>query len=174
MPDLVDTCFEPETDIAALSIKQRQVLDLVLEHKSNKEIARILSISPSAVDQRLALARMKLGTKSRGETARAYASMRTTCVKHTGLSAQVATGEIDGNRDLEDETVDSLEFADIGITHEMPMWANNGLSRIDLRDVAVPASPWVRLGLIILFALLIAVVALIGMSVTQGSALLAQ
>ncbi|SMD06813.1 hypothetical protein SAMN06272759_1331 [Novosphingobium sp. B1] len=79
--------------------------------------------------------------------------MRTTCVKHTGLSAQVATGEIDGNRDLEDETVDSLEFADIGITHEMPMWANNGLSRIDLRDVAVPASPWVRLGLIILFAL---------------------
>lgn len=174
MPEFTDACLESETEVSVLSPKQRQVLDLVLEHKSNKEIARILSISPSAVDQRLAVARLRLGTKSRGETALAYASLRKTCVKHTGLSAQVAVSECTGKSNSEDEAADCLVFADIGIHPEIPMWADHGASRFDLRDLAVPASPWVRICLIILFALLIAVVALVGMSVAQGVVLLAK
>lgn len=64
--------WEAQEALASLTTKQREVLDLVLQHKSSKEIARTLQISPYTVDQRIASARQKLGSASRGELARAY------------------------------------------------------------------------------------------------------
>ncbi len=61
--------------LSMLSDKQREVLDLVLEHKSSKEIARTLQISPYTVDQRVAAARQKLGVSTRGELARIYSRL---------------------------------------------------------------------------------------------------
>ena len=65
--------------VATFTVKQREVLDLVLRHKSSKEIARALNISPYTVDQRITAARQKLGLSSRGELARAYSKMRGLC-----------------------------------------------------------------------------------------------
>lgn len=56
----------------ALTPKQRQVLDLLIQHKTSKEISRLLGISPHTVDQRIMLARAKLGVATRGEVAQAY------------------------------------------------------------------------------------------------------
>lgn len=65
--------------LSGLTTKQRDVLDLVLVHKSSKEIARSLNISHYTVDQRVAAARQKLGVDSRGELARAYSQLREIC-----------------------------------------------------------------------------------------------
>ena len=58
--------------LTALTDKQRAVLDLLIEHKTSKEISRTLGISHHTVDQRIMLARAKLGVATRGEVAQAY------------------------------------------------------------------------------------------------------
>lgn len=158
----------PESGPLGLTDKQCEVLDLLLEHKSNKEIARILGISPSAVDQRLAGARLRLGTHRRGDTARAYASLVRACAKYTGTAAQVAFGSALGESPIEAGSDDLLLLEDVGVTGPYPFWPEQPTTPTGFRDLTVPASLWVRVGLIIVFALIIAVVALIGMSVTQS------
>ncbi|MFM2370917.1 MAG: hypothetical protein RIS85_639 [Pseudomonadota bacterium] len=61
-----------ENPLLDLTAKQREVLDLVIQHKTSKEISRILGISPHTVDQRIMLARGKLNVASRSEVAQAY------------------------------------------------------------------------------------------------------
>jgi len=58
--------------LAGLTAKQREVLDLLIEHKTSKEIARQLGISPHTVDQRIQFAKDKLGAASRNEAAVVY------------------------------------------------------------------------------------------------------
>jgi len=55
-----------------LTDKQREVLDLLVLHKTSKQIARELDISPHTVDQRIASARRKFAVETRGELAAAY------------------------------------------------------------------------------------------------------
>ena len=55
-----------------LTEKQRACLDLLIEHKTSKEIARLLDISKHTVDQRLNLARDTLGAQDRNESAFIY------------------------------------------------------------------------------------------------------
>jgi DNA-binding CsgD family transcriptional regulator len=58
--------------IGGLTEKQREVLDLLIEHKTSKEIARLLGISPHTVDQRIFFAKEKLGAANRNEAAATY------------------------------------------------------------------------------------------------------
>jgi DNA-binding CsgD family transcriptional regulator len=58
--------------LGGLTDKQRQVLDLLIQHKTSKEIARRLGISPHTVDQRIQFAKDKLGARSRSEAAVLY------------------------------------------------------------------------------------------------------
>jgi len=67
---------EEQGDQGVLTDKQRRVLDLLIENKTSKEIARTLGISPYTVDQRISLARGKLGVSSRVELAARYRIMR--------------------------------------------------------------------------------------------------
>jgi DNA-binding CsgD family transcriptional regulator len=62
----------PPNPLAELTGKQREVLDLLIEHKTSKEISRTLGISPHTVDQRINLARGKLGLTSRNQVAQEY------------------------------------------------------------------------------------------------------
>ena len=69
--------FDPEANpLGDLTLKQREVLDLLIEHKTSKRISRMLGISPHTVDQRLTQARDKLGAGNRGEAAQAYRRLR--------------------------------------------------------------------------------------------------
>lgn len=61
-----------ENPLLELTAKQREVLDLLIQHKTSKEISRELGISPHTVDQRIMLARGKLNVASRNEVAQAY------------------------------------------------------------------------------------------------------
>ncbi|NIJ63203.1 DNA-binding CsgD family transcriptional regulator [Sphingomonas leidyi] len=60
---------------AGLTAEQVEVLRLVQQNLSSKEIARLLGISKSAIDQRLDRARQVLGASSRREAARIYAGL---------------------------------------------------------------------------------------------------
>jgi DNA-binding CsgD family transcriptional regulator len=71
--DSVPTHSVPaQSVLASLTAKQRDVLDLLIDHQTSKEISRTLGISPHTVDQRIMLARAKLGVASRSEVAQAY------------------------------------------------------------------------------------------------------
>lgn len=55
-----------------LTAKQREVMALVADNRTSKEIAGLLGISESAVNQRIELIRARLGGLPRGEMARLY------------------------------------------------------------------------------------------------------
>ncbi len=55
-----------------LTEKQREVLALVADNRTSKEIAALLGISESAVNQRIEMIRNRLGGIPRGELARLY------------------------------------------------------------------------------------------------------
>ena len=59
-----------------LSDKQRACLDLVLERKTSKEIARQLGIAKPTVDQRITAARVILGATDRHAAAIRYARLK--------------------------------------------------------------------------------------------------
>ena len=58
--------------LESLTQKQRDVLDLLIQFKTSKEISRILDISPHTVDQRVEAAKTKLGATSRSDLALIY------------------------------------------------------------------------------------------------------
>ena len=59
-----------------LTVKQCEVLDLLLDHKTSKEIAQVLKISPHTVDQRIRFAKRQLGATTRSDLARMYRLQR--------------------------------------------------------------------------------------------------
>lgn len=90
--------------IASLTDKQREVLDLLLEHLTSKEIARRLQISPYTVDQRINFAKDKLGARTRGEVAVAYRRLVEICdptaYGNSGIGDLEPVAEEDGGAQL--------------------------------------------------------------------------
>lgn len=76
---------EPSDILTSLTDKQRAVLDLLIEHKTSKEISRLLGISHHTVDQRIMLARAKLGVATRGEVAQAYRRLVASSTANTSI-----------------------------------------------------------------------------------------
>jgi len=72
---------EPIEVLSGLTEKQVEVLDLLLQHKTTKQIARELGIAPNTVDARIAAVREKWGTIDRKATARVYSHLLETCEK---------------------------------------------------------------------------------------------
>lgn len=73
--------------LESLTPKQIEVLELLVMHRTTKEIARELAIAPNTVDQRINAVREKWGTTNRKDTARRYAQLVELCGKPTyGLS----------------------------------------------------------------------------------------
>lgn len=59
-------------EVLRLTAKQEETLDLLIKHKTSKEISRELGISPHTVDQRIEAAKRKFGVDTRGALAQAY------------------------------------------------------------------------------------------------------
>jgi DNA-binding CsgD family transcriptional regulator len=83
--------------LAELTNKQRQVLDLLIRHKTSKEIARELGISPHTVDQRIQFAREKLGVRTRSEAAVAYRRLIEICEPATYEDSGIAVAAPEGD-----------------------------------------------------------------------------
>ena len=76
--------------LGGLTDKQREVLDLLIEHKTSKEIARSLGISPHTVDQRIQFAKEKLGAVNRNEAAMIYRRLSETYEQSTYQDSRIA------------------------------------------------------------------------------------
>lgn len=72
---------EGKAMLGSLTDKQVEVLDLLVMHRTTKEIARELAIAPNTVDQRIGAVRDKWGTVNRKDTARLYAQLVELCGK---------------------------------------------------------------------------------------------
>lgn len=66
---------EPEPE-PLLTSKQKEVLDLLLDHMTSKEIGQRLGISHHTVEQRIKTARKKLQASSRSELIQRYRELR--------------------------------------------------------------------------------------------------
>lgn len=69
--------------IMGLTQRQRDVMELVIQHRTSKEIARDLGIAPNTVDQRINAVRDKLGARDRAEAARMYVQLKSICGEST-------------------------------------------------------------------------------------------
>ena len=99
----MDTIAEQTAALNALTDKQREVLALVSEGMTSKEIARKLGISESAVNQRIEVIRQRLGGLPRTQIARLYRRMSTvlltipTSNPVTGKAIQLLPGDAEGH-----------------------------------------------------------------------------
>lgn len=151
-----------KNSLAGLTGKQREVLDLLLEHKSSKEIARALNISPYTVDQRITAARQKLGVATRGDVARAYSHIRNLCESPAYGFSQV------------DLTAERTQTAG----QDLPKDAVFTLSDVSIMDIPAPWEPHskARVGLEALdnrFGIFGRIFAIIGLSAAIAMMLLA-
>lgn len=120
-----------ERSLPQLTKKQREVLALVADNRTSKEIAGLLGVSESAVNQRIEIVRARLGGLPRGELARLYrlnfstdeAEKAPTWQKiHLPNGAQgsngadaesIQTGTIDGSHKFGDAGVDGSQLSAI-------------------------------------------------------------
>ena len=86
MLDSHDLLADDAARWARLSEKHHACLDLLLDHRTSKQIARILGIAKPTVDQRIAAARVILGASNRGDAAWRSGGLERSV-------AQIATGD---------------------------------------------------------------------------------
>jgi DNA-binding CsgD family transcriptional regulator len=163
---------EEDFVIASLTAKQRQVLDLLIEHKTSKEIARRLHISPYTVDQRINFAKDKLGARTRGEAARAYRELIEACGRSAYGNSGIGIAGVVG---------DGPGGAQLPLPESAPPEParNGGVSAPEADFSVVPESfdgrfgTLVRLGAIFVIAVMLVLVVLGGLAIyTQLSLLL--
>ena len=125
--------------LSVLTDKQREVLDLVLAHKSSKEIARTLGISPHTVDQRIAVARQKLGAATRRELALVYTELRQACEETAYDFPYVVSQRFEAQEPSLDQFVDPvLTLSDTSFVRSSAPWQTEselmiGLEALDNR-----------------------------------------
>jgi len=153
-----------------LTDKQREVLDLLIQHKTSKEISRALGISPHTVDQRINLARGKLGLASRNEVAQEYRRLVQTYEQSIYQFSDVAPAaisfETSGRGKL--ESLLTLPQAELAIPGRTTLFKEQD----GVEDFRVCPQPldgqWgtlARLGVIVGIALAMVVVVLGGLSI---------
>jgi DNA-binding CsgD family transcriptional regulator len=121
----MDDIAKARATLASLTDKQRAVLDLLIQHKSSKEIARTLGISPYTVDQRVGAARQKLGASNRGEVARSYAALLPVCEETAYEIPYMETHSVsDECLDRAESLEPTYTFSDaVALKHSAP-WEN--------------------------------------------------
>jgi len=149
--------------IAKLTAKQRDCLDLAVLGKSPGEIARILDISRSAVDQRLLSARRLLGASTRKEAALIYAKASGHCDLGLGDSADDDPDITTRAKDRRSELSNPSDFEEVPIAYDAE--AEGAQSRKDF------GGDWgrvQRVAIIVILAVGILAIVLIGLSVSQS------
>lgn len=110
-------------DSDGLTDRQRDVVELVLQHQSSKEIARRLGISHHTVDQRVAAARKKFNAGSRAELARIYGQHRMICEEPLYQFPQVAEPSVVGHEGQRDQPVEPVfTLSDVAHFQMTPPW----------------------------------------------------
>lgn len=145
--------------LANLTAKQREVLDLLLQHKTSKEIARHLRISHHTVDQRIQFAKDKLGASTRNEAAVAYRRLLKVYEGTTYEDSGIA-----GSPHAADDAVGDRALL---TRPSSPDWTESDAIRKAEADYQVVQGmfdgrhgSWVRLGAIVVIAVLLVLLVL--------------
>lgn len=147
-----------------LTPKQREVLDLLVQHKTSKQIARLLQISPYTVDQRITAARKKFGVETRNELAEVY--QRSSGISqglvydfpHVGSQADIE------DSDLQDTAPGSQQDA-VPVSHDRQTESKEvAIYRVVPEIFEGPQGIWVRLAAIGALTIILLVILLGGLA----------
>ena len=159
---------EAKVQLGRLTRKQREVLDLVLQHQSSKQIAKTLGISPYTVDQRIAAARSRLGVATRGEVARTYGRLLEICGETAYGSPHMDFEVVSKDEPAQAEEREPIfSLSDAGTINVPAPWEKTGLSRSSLEALDNRFGVAGRLGLIVVLSALTAVMFLTLVAVAQ-------
>jgi DNA-binding CsgD family transcriptional regulator len=152
-----------------LTVKQREVLDLLILHKTSKEISRSLGISPHTVDQRINLARGKLRLSSRNQVAQEYRRLVQTYEQTVYQNSDVATSAIRLDQSVRDKLGSHLVQSQAGLalpgrTTLFKEWEGVEDFRVCPELLDGPWGNLARLGVITGIAVLLVAVVLGGLS----------
>ncbi len=152
-----------------LTVKQREVLDLLILHKTSKEISRSLGISPHTVDQRINLARSKLGLNSRNQVAQEYRQLIQTYEQSVYQNSDVAAAAIPFDQSGRDKLGSHLVQSQAGLalsgrTTLFKEWEGVDDYRVCPELLDGPWGTLARLGVIMGIAVLLVAVVLGGLS----------
>lgn len=152
--------------LETITDRQREVLDRVLQHRTSKEIARELSISPNTVDQRVNAVKRKLGAMDRAEAARLYARLIAVCGKTTYGSSVIASEQIHQLPELRDAEVKPVFFLNDSQPGRRSDW--EGIGQLVIPRTGYAESKLWRLALIVAIALGILVLGTVSLAVMQS------
>lgn len=111
---------EAKALLDSLTLKQVEVLDLLVMHRTTKEIAYQLNIAPNTVDQRISAVRDKWDTTNRKDTARKYVELLELCGKTTCVISHV-----DDSGHEEEETDQDLPVDPVFILSDARLMASH-------------------------------------------------
>ena len=154
--------------LGGLTDKQREVLELLIEHKTSKQIARALGISPHTVDQRIFFAKEKLGAASRNEAAAAYRRLVGVSGRTTYENSRIAAAPITA------ESVSGLLAGRVlALRHpELSQPESSALHELDFR--VVPEWFDGRFGTLMRLSAIIAIAVFLVIIVSGGLAIFSQ
>ena len=123
----VELLSDSDERFGRLSPKERELLDHILQHKSLKVIAHDLGVTPSAVDQRLKSARLKLGAVDRNDAARRYSALLAGCRESTyGFAELGGGGDAPLFQPSEPAAGSTFTFQDSATINVAPPWFEHG------------------------------------------------
>ncbi len=130
--------------------RQRAVMDLVIQHRTSKEIARELGIAPNTVDQRINAVRDKLGAQDRAETARLYQAILELCGKTTYGSPVVDSFASQRLSEAQEAEIDPVFMLNDNAVSTAAEWSKIG--HFDIPGARVSESKLWRFAAIIMIA----------------------
>jgi DNA-binding CsgD family transcriptional regulator len=155
--------------MAKLTDRQRECLHLVVERKSSKEIARILGISKSAVDQRIKSACLALGVSTRDQAAVWLVQHQQTYDQITCDSAGVS------HRPDPDKVIEhfggeagAYQMEQSAVAYAVPFQRYTPFSLGDLQEKLRDLGTVARIAIIIGLTFVILVITLLGLAVSQS------
>jgi DNA-binding CsgD family transcriptional regulator len=131
--------------VDTLTDRQIACLRMVADHMTSKEIARVLSISPYTVDQRLDAARRKLNVASRKQAALLFVQSEAATAISEALVYEPQPLARDPKTDAVVEASATKGVADTSDTHALPRNGQIGetslLARLSVRIVRLSLPP---------------------------------
>ena len=107
----------------SLTVKQHEVLELVAENWTSKEIAARLGVTESAINQRIEAVRVRTGFLPRAHVARAYRQFRTQRAALNAITGVAAPGP------GPDDSPPHLPVSDASMPQSL-VGSNSGLNRV--------------------------------------------
>jgi DNA-binding CsgD family transcriptional regulator len=151
-----------------LTDRQLECLRLVVERKSSKEIARILNISKSAVDQRIKSACLALGVSTRDQAALWLVQHQPTCNQIPCDTAGVSH-QPDPDKVIEHfgGNAGAYQMEEAAAAYALPFQRYGPLSLGDLQETLRDLGTVARVATIIGLTFVFLVITLLGLAVSQ-------